>query len=174
MPVYKPEAVAEGGDVGSDGTRREYEKIPGGTWVDATVVKVAEETKPFKDDDGNEITKVAFTFEFQYGGQDRKAWGETSTKFVFHPNCKLRNWSQEILATDLPEEFVLNTDHLVGEKCQVLIGYREWEAGSKNGRSWAAGWKNFAEDVKRSGSNIVPDGAKAAPAPPAEAYDDPF
>jgi hypothetical protein len=172
MPVYQPEAVADG-DVGEDRPKKKFDLIPDGTWVDAVVSKVEEQTKPFNDDDGNPVKKVVFTFDFEYNGEERKTWGETSTKFVFHPGCKLRSWAQEILAADLPEEFVLNTDHLVGEKCQVRVGLRSWEAGSKDGRSWDAGSRNFADDVKRAGSQAVAP-ASVQTAVKDEPYEDPF
>lgn len=173
MPVYKPEPVASGTDDGDAAPKKQYDKIPAGTWLDAEVLAVDEVEKPYKDDDGNPVKKVEFTFGVQWNGDDRKVWGETSTKWVYHSGCKLRQWSQEIFATDLPEEFVLNTDHLVGEKCQILVGLRTWEAGSKDGRSWDAGSKNFVEDVKRAGSNAVAPVTAAEPKRD-EPYEDPF
>lgn len=174
MPVYKPEPVAEGDSVdGEDRPKKKYDLIPDGTWVDAVVSKVEEQEKPYKDDNDEPVRKVVFTFDFPYGGEDRKAWGETSTKWVYHSGCKLRQWAQEIFATDLPEEFVLNTDHLEGEKCQILIGVRTWDAGSKNGRSWDAGSKNFVQDVKRAGTNAVAPVTAAEPKKD-EPYEDPF
>jgi hypothetical protein len=173
MATYKMEAPAEGStDTGSDDDRprKKFSIIPEGTWVDAEVLKVDEVEKPYKDDDGNPVKKVEFTFGFSWEGEDRKAWGETSTKFVYHPGCKLRNWAQEILSAELPEEFVLNTDHLEGGKCQVRLAVRSWDAGSKGDKTWAAGSKNYVDDVKRIGNGAV----AAAPAPAAAAYDDPF
>lgn len=176
MPVYHPEAPANAGtEEGDDKPKKQYDQIPDGTWVDATVSKVDEVEKPYKDKEtGDPVFKVEFTFDFTYNGEDRRLWGETSNKWVPHPGCRLRQWAQEILAADLPEEFVLNTDHLEGEKCQALVSVRTWEAGSNGTRSWNAGSKNYISDVKRAGSNVTaPAGAKAAPAK-SEPYEDPF
>lgn len=174
MPIYTLEAPEGAEDVGSDEDRpkKKFTVIPEGTWVDAVVLAIDEVEKPYKDDDGIPVQKVEFTFGIAWEGEDRKAWGETSTKFVFHPGCKLRNWAQEILNAELPEHFVLNTDHLLNQKCQVRLGVRSWDAGSNEstGRSWAAGSKNFVDDVKRVGTESVTQ----APAEKPAAYDDPF
>ncbi len=166
MPTYTLEAPTEG--VNADGEvqqKKTFEIIEDGTWVDAKVLKIEEVEKPYKDDDGVPVRKVEFTFGFSWEGQDRKCWGETSTNFVFHPGCKLRNWAQEILVAELPEEFVLNTDHLETQPCRIQLGVRSWDTPKSKGS------KNFVEDVMR------PRGADlSSTAPKAETsfMEDPF
>lgn len=174
MPIYKPEAVEASIDpvTGETRVKKTYDLIPDGTELDAVVKAIEEVEKQYTDDDGKNVVKVEWTFETAYEGQDRKAWGETSNKWAPHPGCRMRAWAQEILAADLPEEFVLNTDHLLNLPCRIVVGVRSWEAGEKNGRSWNAGSKNYVSDVKRTRDG----GAAGAPAATSDApaYEDPF
>ncbi len=166
MPVYKPEPVAETVDpvTGEVKAKKTFDVIPDGTWLPAKVLAIEEVEKPYKEDDGvTPVRKVEWTFGIAYEGQDRKAWGETSTKWVPHPGCKMRAWTQEILAADLPEEFVLNTDHLLNLQCEVMVGVRSWDTPTSKGS------KNFVADVKRASGNTAP-----VPAAAGAGYDDPF
>ena len=95
-------------------------------------VRVAE--KPYTDDAGNKVKKVEFKFTLidPDGPHDGdNLWGETTTKFNTHPDCKLRNWSQAILGQVLPAGYVLDTDVLVGQECRVIIGWKEYEDKDK-------------------------------------------
>lgn len=168
MPTYTLETPAGEGEQGTeDAPKRKYPIIEEDTWVDATVTAVNEVEKVYTDDDGVNVRKVEFEFGFEWEGQERKTWGETSTNFVFHPNCKLRNWAQEILVADLPEQFQLNTDHLVGQPCRIQLGVRSWNTPKSKGE------KNFAKDVMRPrGSAISAPGEEAAAA--STEYVDPF
>jgi hypothetical protein len=64
-------------------------------------------------------------------------------------NCKLRAWSQEILNTQLEAGFVLDTDMLVGQRCRIVVGVKEYE---KDGQTKV---RNFVRDVMRpSGGGV--------------------
>lgn len=110
-----------------DGGAGEFETIPQGLVLDAELLEVKEKTMPFKDDDGNEIVKVEFSFKVIEEGQwkNRRVWGQTPTTFSMNPSCKLRSWVQELLNVPrLPADFALDTDDLVGLTCRVAIDHR--------------------------------------------------
>jgi hypothetical protein len=58
----------------------------------------------------------------------------------------LKNWAQEILATEFPVGYRLDTDVLLAQKCRVVIGTREYE---KNGEQRI---RSYVKDVMRSRS----------------------
>lgn len=128
--------------------RTEFKKIPEDVVLDAVVDKVeVGEHKFFKDENGNPQKKVFFTFVLKGDeyGKNRKLWGETSTTFSRHPDCKLRAWTQEILGGgELQKEFKLDTDALEGADVRVLVGYEEWESKKNPGTK---DWKNTVKDV---------------------------
>jgi len=128
----------------------------------ARVVGIKERGKPFKEDDGNEIKRVEFSFvietpEQPFDGQ--RIWGDTSTVFTNNPNCKLYAWSQELLGMELPAGFQLDTDTLVGQDCRIIVGKREWE---KDGKQQT---RNYVKDVIRAGA-----GASASVLPEEEPF----
>ena len=106
--------------------RKQYALIPEGTVLNAEIMKIEEKVLPFTDDDGNPIKKVEFSFlvtDEKYS--NRRLWGQTSTKFVDNPNCKLRSWTCELMGLDtIPNDFTLDTDQLVGLPCRVTVGHR--------------------------------------------------
>lgn len=129
--------------------------------AEVVTVKVVE--KPYREDkdDPNspKVKKVEFKFvlEDPDGEHDGdNIWGETSTRFNSHPDNKLKNWAQEILATEFPVGYRLDTDVLIGQKCRVIIGAREWEkdvpvsAEHPTGKETRV--RNFVKDVMRSRS----------------------
>lgn len=137
MPTFELTAPA-GGD------KTEYSIIPDGEILNAELVKIEEQVKPWKDSDGKDIVRLNFTFLIKGGEYEgRKVWGDTSTSFVNHPDCRLRCWAQELIGQELPEGFRLNTDALVGERCRVVVGVREWT--DKNTQEQKQ--KNYVRDV---------------------------
>lgn len=109
----------------------------------ATVVGVRLRDKPYKDDAGNTVKKIEFHFKLVaddgHDGQD--IWGETSTKFNSHPQCRLRAWSESILGMPLPPRFELDTDMLVDRRCIVVVGKKTYE---KDGETKN---RNFVREV---------------------------
>lgn len=140
--------------------RREYSRIEEDTVLEATVANVEVRPHPFfKDDNGEPQMKVNFEFNFTMDGQKRKLWGETNTTFTTHPDCKLRNWAQQILGgNELPAGFKLNTETLLNTPVRIVVGVEEWTDKKTGERRW----KNIVKDVMYS---------KASPAP---AFEDPF
>lgn len=122
--------------------------IPDGSIFEAQCVAVKQITARFIDKEtGKAVEQMEFKFLVQEGDwEGTPVWGKTSLSFVDHPDCRLRNWSQEILATELPVGYQLDTDDLEGNFCRVVMGVREYE---KNGEAKQV---NFVQDVLRSRS----------------------
>lgn len=110
----------------------------------ASVAGVKIKEKPYKDDDGNPVKKVEFHFVIADGSDHdgQPIWGETSTNFNNHPNCKLRNWACAILGTDLPVGYRLDTDVLIGNEVRAVIGLRDYTDKDGNPKQ-----HNFVKDV---------------------------
>lgn len=145
MPVFELEESTGSGD--GEG----FSLIPDGTVADAVVTSVEVKTKPFKDDDGKDIIRCEFAFTLKGGEYDgRRVWGETSTKFSSHPDCRLRNWTQEIIGQELPVGFRLNTDSLVGSDCRVAIAVKKYKT-----REGVAKERNFVGDVLRTRDSVA-------------------
>ncbi len=104
----------------------------------------------FKDrDTGDDVYKIEFKFKIEsldspWDGLTLK--GKTGTKFNTHPDCRLRNWIQEILGTELPAGFSFDTEDLLGTKCRIIIGVNRWK-DKNNGEDKES---NFVKDVLRS------------------------
>lgn len=130
-----------------------YPVIDEGTILEAEITKVQKIVKPFKDDDGNPVVRVEFSFKIvdeKYTG--KFLWGETPTTFTTHPDCKMRAWVQEILAVnELAKDFKFDTDSIVGSRCRVVVGLREW-ADKTTGEIKQ---RNFVSDVIRSREAIA-------------------
>lgn len=114
-----------------ESTGEDYTLIPEDTILGVKVTKVETVTTKMTDEiTGEPVKQVEFTFVVTDDGdyQSRKVWGKTSTKFTTHEKCRLRAWTQEILAVDeLPPGFKLDTDGLVGNSCRVVVGVNTWE-----------------------------------------------
>lgn len=112
-------------------------------------VKIAEKKYREDKDDSNSpfVKKVEFKFAVEQEGSPwdgTNVWGETPTRFNTHPDCKLKNWAQEILATEFPPGFKLDTDVLKGNKCRIVVGQREYEKDGETKKH------NYVKDVLRS------------------------
>lgn len=124
---------------------KEWDVIPGNTELEAEVLGIEERVKPFKDDRGNDVVKVNFSFKILSEGdyKNRRQFGETSTNFVDHPDCKLRAWVKAILGVDqLPEDFVLDTDDLLGMTVRIIVGNKP-----KKNADGSPGVRDFVQDV---------------------------
>lgn len=161
MPTFElQESLLD--DSGGDGERKAFQPIAEDTVIEATLAAVEVRPHPFfKDDNGDPEIKVNFEFHFEWdGNKARKMWGDTPTTFTTHPDCKLRNWVQQLLGgNELPAGFKLNTDTLIGTKARIVVSYREWDDKQNPGQKK---WRNDVKDVMYS---------KASQAP---AFEDPF
>lgn len=136
-------------------------------WIDdgvryaATVAGIRLREKPFKDDAGQPIKRIEFHFKLiaddGHDGQD--IWGDTSTRFNSHPECRLKNWSESILGLRLPPHYRLDTDSLLDRHCFVVIGRKEWQ---KEGETKI---RNFVRDVQPTTANAQALAASTADEP---------
>ncbi len=125
----------------------ELELIPDGEILQAEVIKAEKQTKPWKDENDNDIVKVSFLFRITEEGPfyDRKVYGETPLTFSTHSDCKLRIWVQELLGQDqLMKGFKFNTEMLSDLPCRVAVGQRTSQKTKKT--------SNFVADVIRASS----------------------
>jgi hypothetical protein len=108
------------------------------------------------------VKRVGWKFRIEsddpHDGQD--IWGETSTKFVNHPGCKLKSWAEALLGQDLPAGYRLDVDTLLDRHCRVIVGKREYE---KEGETKT---HNFVREVHPTRENM----AAMAQAEPAEPF----
>lgn len=98
--------------------------IPNNTVLAAKVVSVAKKLMPFTDKvTGEEVWKVEFKFQVTEEGQfnGRRIDGLTSTNFVEAEGCKLYQWVKALLGQEIPQGFTLDTDHLQGLECSILV-----------------------------------------------------
>jgi hypothetical protein len=115
--------------------------------LEATVLGIQRVTKPFNDDKGKPVEKMQFEFEISEDSEfkGRKIKGETSTNFTNHPNCRMRNWVQEILATELPAGFRFNPEAVRGSSVRIVVG-KKVKPRRDGGGDWI---DNSVKDVWR-------------------------
>lgn len=116
----------------------------------ARVVGIKLKEKPYKDDDGNPVKKVEWKFKIvSDDDQDgREIWGETSTKFVDHPDCKLKNWSEAALGKILPVGYRIDTDDCLDRDVRIRVGLREYEKDGETKQH------NYVADVIPTKANM--------------------
>ena len=151
MPVFELKETT----LDDEEVRKEFPVIPEDTILRAEVVEVKQETKPFKDDDGNPVVKVVFQFKVTDDDFTRqRVWGETPVTFTNHPDCKLRSWMQEIMGGEIDVVGTkVNTDDLVGCECRIVVGNRSWTDKTTG----EVKRRHFAKDVLRSRSSSLSD-----------------
>lgn len=108
--------------------------IPDGDRIRATVTNIKQKEANWIDDaTGQKAKRVEFTFVLSgvdREGQDQtgtKLWGETPMKFNTHPDCKLRNWAENLLGRRLPPRYRLNTDELINKDCILSVQQRQYD-----------------------------------------------
>ena len=118
--------------------------------LEAEVVSVEKKKMPFQDKEtGADVFNMEWKFlvdEPDSPHDGANIWGKTSIKFNTHPDCKLKNWSQEVLAAEFDPKFVLDTDMIVGEKCRIVVGIERWN----DKKTDEPREKNVVKDVIRS------------------------
>lgn len=101
--------------------------IPDDTEYLATVADISLRERTFRD---NETAK-RLTFKFKLISDDahngEELYGETSTNFTDHPNCRLYRWAETLLGMRLPPHYQLDTDDLLDKRCRVIVQYGTYE-----------------------------------------------
>lgn len=112
-----------------------FEAIPENTIVEADIEQVEERETPFwiDDNDHEKGKQRQVSFKFRVTGPEeykgRILFGNTTTTFSNHPDCKLRVWVQEILGVDqLPLGFKLDLGQLEGAPIKVVVGNKTKKA----------------------------------------------
>lgn len=103
-----------------------FELLPEDSVIEVTVSNI--ETSEWTDPATAETRKnLNWTFTINTPGEweTKRIWGNTSLVFNTNPNCKLRNWSQSILNTELDSGFQLDTDDLIGRRARVVVGHKD-------------------------------------------------
>ena len=145
-----PEFVLE--EAKASDEKKEFEPFEDGMVIEAEVLGVEQKTKKIR---GDELERIEFAFKIvdpQGKYNNRRVWGDTSTSFVDHPECKLRAWTQEIMGVDLPKGFKLNTDDLIGSRCRVAITTYEYQPRDNPDGPKKQGAR--VQDVIRSKANL--------------------
>ena len=131
---------------GENAEKSAWTPIEDNTVLVAELIEVKHVTKNFKDESGKNVEKMQFTFRVEDGEfVNRRVRGETSTFFTNHKNCKMRVWVEELLASEIPVGFRLDTDALVGLKARILVGKKVAPRLDGTGE-WV---DNFIKDVMR-------------------------
>lgn len=127
--------------------------MPDGTEALATVESITERESRFEDKDGKKKTELSWVFKLQDGEyKDRIVYGRTPTIFSTWANNKTRIWIQEIMGEDdLPVDFEVDTEVLVGLTCKVMVG--KWERMGDDGKTMLSG--NYVADVIRDTASSV-------------------
>lgn len=139
----------------NDDEKTEFTLIPEDTVLESELLGMEKKTMPFKDDDGNDVVKVEWTFKVTQDGEfkNRRVWGQTSTVFTSHEDCKMRAWVQELLAVDeLTPGFKFKTADLINNSARIVIGQRSWTDKKTNEPRTV----NTVKDVIRSRQATAP------------------
>ena len=56
--------------------------------------------------------------------KDETITGDTSQKFVAHPDCRAYKWASEIAGSPYPVGYEFDSAELVGMRCRILIGHK--------------------------------------------------
>ena len=117
MVKIKGEKPAEGIDL-----------IPENDQVNVMLTKIEENNFEYKEE---EIKKLRWYFtvmdEGDWKGKD--ITGNTSQKFVAHPDCKAYNWAAAISGRNYPAGSDFDTDEILTMKCRILIGHKTSSGG---------------------------------------------
>lgn len=102
----------------------DYQVMPEGEVVTATVLDLQQVPSDFTDDDGNKKDQFQWDFiitdEGPFKGRKIRSW--TTTNFVAHPNCKAYTWAKAILRRDFKEGESFDTDDLISHSCRLVLG----------------------------------------------------
>ncbi len=109
----------------------DFELIPEHDIVSARLQDVTMRTFTW---DGEEVEKLKWTVVITDPGpwQGKELFGDTSTNFTVHPNCKAYNWAKALTGKSYDNGEELDTDDLLGLPCRVMIGHKK----DKGGTTW--------------------------------------
>lgn len=119
--------------------------VPEGMFVNAKVVSIEENEFVYGE---KTINNLKWKFEITESGpfEGYFVWDQTSPKFTIDPASKLYEWATAILGRtfDIGEQF--DTDHLINQKCKIMVGHKKPDADGKV-------WMKVDEVMGRTGPN---------------------
>lgn len=106
-----------------------------------------------------DVTKLRWDFVVLDEGdwKGKTIFGDTSTNFTNHPNCKAFNWVASLTGRQYEEGEDLDTDDLLGLPCRIIIGHKP----DKGGNIWMR-----AKEVlpaRAASATVVPQAPEEAP-----------
>ncbi len=121
MPVLQAGEVSEG-----------IELIPENDQVNVFLTAVEDNNFEWN---GEQVEKLRWTFVVVDDGpwKGKDITGDTSRKFVAHPECRAYNWAVAISGRNYQDVKEFDTDDLIGLKCRALIGHK---ASKSSGRTF--------------------------------------
>lgn len=120
----------------------EYGPIPDDTILTATVMTTEIRDKTFS---GETVKRLNWKFRIDEDPYlDKYVYGETGTKVVNHPECRIYSWAQTVLGINpLPLDYRFRQADLWDRKVRVLVGAREGvDKKTNEPRTY-----NYVEDV---------------------------
>ena len=113
------------------GDPQELDLIPENELVNVRLVNVEVHEFEYQ---GEKIQKLRWSFAVTDAGnwQGKNIYGDTSTNFTAHPNCKAYNWAKALTGREYPPGEELETDDLLGLPARIIIAYKP----GKDGRNW--------------------------------------
>lgn len=107
--------------------------IPEGEVIHARLQDISERSFTY---DKQKIEKLHWIFlvtdEAFPSWNGKEVFGDTSTNFSAHPNCRAYNWVTALTGKQYGVDDELDTDALIGLPCKVIIGHKP----DNQGRTW--------------------------------------
>jgi hypothetical protein len=104
----------------------EYGPIPDDTILTATIIGTEKRMKQFPSDP-QPVERLNWKFRIDEEPYlDKYVYGETGTKIVNHPSCKIYAWAQAVFDINpLPLDYSFDQPDLWNRTVRVLVGARE-------------------------------------------------
>lgn len=105
-----------------------------GDLIDAVLIEVKRDDYEYPVGSGTMIPKLKWEFQVTEEGpmKGKSIFGESTTNFTQHPNCKAYTWSCRILGRQLEVDENFDTDDVLLMPCKVLVAHQK----GKDGRIW--------------------------------------
>lgn len=116
--------------------KKDFPLLPEDSLHEVQVTGIKQKVLPAKGD-RPEKTMLDFEFTIKTPGEweDKRIWGSVALWFSMSPQCRLRNWVQSILGTELEPGYELDTDDLIGRNARITVQYRHG-TGAYEGRTF--------------------------------------
>ena len=115
----------------TSGEPSDFELIPEGDAIGVRLLGVEQRNFEWE---GQPVEKLRWSFAVTDAGpwQGKTIYGETSTAFTAHPNCKAYNWVKVLTGREYEPGEDLDTDELLGLPALAVVRHKP----GKDGRKW--------------------------------------